>query len=71
MEQLTQRPARAETLLRSKDYKHSSAKFYLTGEDGFYKIDNVAEMKDKVLVSRENNGTIDATSGKGRDVAAK
>ncbi len=56
---------------KPEDYKHSSAKFYLTGEDGFYKINNVAEMKDKVLVSRENNGTIDATSGKGRDVAEK
>ncbi len=51
----------------SEDYKHSSAKFYLTGEDGFYKINNVAEIKDKVFFCREVNGSIDATSGKYRD----
>ena len=54
-----------------KQYQHSSAKFYLTGEQGFYKVDNFAEMTDKVLVQEKNTIIIDATSGKGRDVAEK
>ena len=36
-----------------EQYQHSSAKFYLTGEQGFYKVDNVAEMVDKVLVIKD------------------
>ena len=54
-----------------EQYQHSSAKFYLTGEQGFYKVDNVAEMVDKVLLQEKNTIIIDATSGKGRDVAEK
>ena len=54
-----------------EQYQHSSAKFYLTGEQGFYKVDNFAEMTDKVLVQEKNTIIIDATSGKGRDVAEK
>ena len=54
-----------------EQYQHSSAKYYLTGEQGLYKVDNVAEMLDKVLVQEKNTIIIDATSGKGRDVAEK
>ena len=52
-------------------YKYSSATYYLTGAQGFYRVDNVAEMNDKVFVQRVNTIVIDATSGKGRDVAEK
>ena len=38
---------------KSEDYKHSSAKFYLTGEDGFYKVVNIAEMNDKVFTFKK------------------
>ena len=54
-----------------EQYEHSSAKYYLTGAQGFYEVDNVAEMKDKVFVQSVNRFIIDATSGKGRDVAEK
>ena len=54
-----------------EQYKHSSAKYYLTGIQGFYKVDNVSEMNDKVLMHKVNTIVIDATSGKGRDVAEK
>ena len=54
-----------------EQYKHSSAKYYLTGIQGFYKVDNVAEMNDKVFMHKVNTIVIDATSGKGRDVAEK
>ena len=47
-----------------EQYQHSSAKYYLTGEQGLYKVDNVAEMLDKVLVQEKNTIIIDATSGK-------
>ena len=50
-------------------YKHSSATYYLTGVQGFYRVDNVAEMNDKVFVQIENTIMNDATSGKDRDVA--
>ena len=36
-----------------EQYQHSSAKFYLTGVQGFYKVDNVAEMMDKVFVLKQ------------------
>jgi len=36
-----------------EQYQHSSAKFYLTGVHGFYKVDNVAEMMDKVFVLKQ------------------
>ena len=32
------------------EYKHSSAKFYLTGEQGFYPITNFMEMEDVALM---------------------
>ena len=54
-----------------EQYQHSSAKFYLTGAQGFYVVDNVAEMVDKVFVQVKNMIMVDATSGKGRDVAEK
>ena len=38
---------------KSEDFKHSSAKFYLTGEDGFYKVVNIAEMNDKVFTFKK------------------
>ena len=38
---------------KSEDYKHSSAKFYLTGDDGFYKVVNIAEMNDKVFTFKK------------------
>ena len=37
-----------------EQYEHSSAKFYNTGVHGFYRIDNVAEMVDKVFVLKQN-----------------
>ena len=49
----------------------ASTKYYLTGIKGFYKVDNVSEMNDKVFVQRLNTIMVDATSGKGRDVAEK
>ena len=36
-----------------EQYNHSSAKYYLTGAQGFYEVDNVAEMTDKVFVLKE------------------
>ncbi len=44
-----------------EQYKHSSAKYYLTGAQSFYKVDNVAEMNDKVFVQSVNTIVIDAT----------
>ena len=52
-------------------YKHSSAKYYLMGAQGFYKVENVTEMKDKDFVQSVNTIMIYAMSGKGRDVAEK
>ena len=54
-----------------EQYKHSSAKYYLKGAQGFYKVDNVAEINDKVFMQRINTIVIYTTSGKGRDVAEK
>ena len=54
-----------------EQYKHSSAKYYLTGIQDFYEVDNVSEMNDKVFVQSVDMILIDATSGKGRDVAEK
>ena len=39
---------------KPEEYKHSSAKFYLSGEQGFYKVDSIGEMQDKAFVSRGN-----------------
>ena len=36
-----------------EQYQNSSAKFYLTGVHGFFKVDNVAEMMDKVFVLKQ------------------
>ena len=78
---MTQRPPRGETLLRSKgkwnlcvmpeQYQHSSAKFYLTGAQDFFMVDNVAEMKDNVFVQVKNTIINDAMSAKKHDVAEK
>ena len=38
---------------------------------GFYNVDNLAEMKDKVFAQNLNTIMIDARSGRGRDVAEK
>ena len=54
-----------------EQYKHSSAKYYLTGEQGHYPIDNIAEMKDKAFLLENGVKLNDATSGKDRDVAEK
>jgi hypothetical protein len=54
-----------------EEYKHSSAKFYLRGKEGFYKTDSMAEMAERIFVNRQNRRMIDATSGKGRNDAAK
>ena len=35
-----------------EEYPHSSARFYLTGVHSIYEVDNVAEMVDKVFVSK-------------------
>ena len=37
----------------------------------FYKVNNVAEMNDKVFVHSVNTIMISATSGKGREIAEK
>ena len=34
------------------DYPHSSAKFYLSGEQGIYAVTNVLEMEDVVFVKK-------------------
>ena len=52
-----------------EQYQHSSAKFYLTGAQGFFMVDNFAEMKDKVFVQVKNTIINDTTSAKRRDVA--
>ena len=54
-----------------EQYKHSSAKYYLSGAQGFYKVDNVGEMSDKVFVQSVDTIMIYTTSGKGREVAEK
>ena len=36
-----------------EQYEHSSAKFYKTGAHGFYRVDNIAEMVDKVFVLKQ------------------
>ena len=45
--------------------------YYFTEAQGFYKVDNIAEMNDKVFVQSVNTIMIDATPGKVRDVAEK
>ena len=52
-------------------YKHSFVKYYLKEAQGFYKIDNVGEMSDKVFVQSVDTIMIDATSGKCPDFAEK
>ena len=52
-------------------YKHSSVKYYLKEAQGFYKIDNVGEMSDKVFVQSVDTIMIDETSGKCPDFAEK
>ena len=37
-----------------EQYQHSSAKFYLTGAHGFFMVDNVAEIVDKVFILAKN-----------------
>ena len=54
-----------------EQYQHSSAKFYFTGAQDFFMVNNVAEMKDIVFVQVKNTIINDATSSKGRDVAEK
>ena len=55
-----------------EQYQHSSAKFYLTGAHGFFMVDNVAEMEDKVFVQVKNTIINEATfSGNVRDIAER
>ena len=54
-----------------EQYNHSFAKYYLTGIKDFYKVDDLSEINDKILMHIVNTIMIDATSGNGRDVAKK
>ena len=49
-----------------EQYEHSSAKYYTTGAQAFYKVDNVAKMNNKVFMQSVNTIMIDETSGKSR-----